>query len=120
LRLAIDADDISDASLIEHFAQIHKQAHNFSKHSATLLKSRFSNQKFSVHVHGVVVFSAHTRATDFIRVVADKCRHSAFLEKIYTDPWVIDLENEQIKRYRQLDGLFGGKFENLKAQLFRK
>jgi hypothetical protein len=84
------------------------------------LKGRLGYEKFSVHVHVVVVFSIHRRADDFVRKVADKCRHSAFWEKIYTAPWVVDLEDEEIKRYRQLDSLLGGRIEKIKAELFRK
>jgi len=68
----------------------------------------------------VLVFSSHKRANDFIQNFADKCSHSAFWKKVYTYPWIVDLEDEEIKRYRQpLDNVLG-LAEKLKAELFRK
>jgi hypothetical protein len=119
LRLAIDADDIPDETLIGRFAVIHEQAHNFRKHSSTF-PGGFKETKFAVYAQVVVVFSSHKRARNFIQRFADQCSHTAFWKKVYTYPWIVDLEDEEIKRYRQpLDNFFG-QGEKLKSELFQK
>jgi hypothetical protein len=120
LRLGIDGDDISEESMIGRFAIIHERAHDFIKYSASLLKSRFGDNKFSTHTSVVVVFSTHKKAKYFNENLAGKCKHTAFWKKVYTHPWVVDLEDEEIKRHRELDGLFGGNLKKLKSELFRK
>jgi hypothetical protein len=122
LRLGIDADDISDESLIGRFAIRHEQAYKFRKHSSSLFRNRVSKNvaTFAVYAQIVVVFSTHKRARNFIQNSANKCSHSAFWQKVYTSPWIVDLEDEDIKRYRQpLDG-FLGYGEKLKVELFQK
>jgi hypothetical protein len=117
LRLGIDGDDMPDETLIGRCAIIHELANNFRKYSTSLVTGR---DNYIVSAQVVIVFSSHKRAKDFIQLYADKCSNSSFWKKIYTYPWIVDLEDEEIKRYGQpLDRLSGHK-EKIRASLFRK
>lgn len=92
LILGIDADDISNETLVGRFVNIHEQAHHFTKYSP----SRFGS-KIGVRASVCVVFSSHKRAKDFIENAAKKCAHSSFWKAVNTWSWPIDLEEHSEK-----------------------
>lgn len=114
-KLAIDADDISDEALIGRFTIIHGQLTNFIKYAAHVL----NNVKHGVYADVVTVFSSHKRAKLFNDHYAKKCSQWTFFKKTFTSPWVVDLEDEEIKQYRKHFDLFG-KGEKQAAELFRR
>src|SRR5262249_55396020 len=120
LRFGIDADDISFETLVGRFAMIHERAYDFRKYAPSLMRSIWSDGKLATVAQVVVAFSAHKRAREFIQSYADKCKHTAFWKKVYTQPWVADLEDEEITRLRQpLSDLVTRDSDKLKAGLFR-
>jgi hypothetical protein len=97
LILGIDADDISNESLIGRFVNIHEQAHNFIKYSPSTMFGKKNGVRTSV----CVVYSSHKRAKDFIENAAKKCKHSAFWKEVNTWSWPMDLEvnSEKIRAH---------------------
>jgi hypothetical protein len=91
--LGIDADDISNESLIGRFVNIHEHAHNFIKYSPSAMFGKKNGVRTSV----CVVSSSHKRAKDFIENAATKCKHSAFWKKVDTWSWPMDLEDNSEK-----------------------
>ena len=121
LLLAIDADDITNESLIGHFAFIHEHSHNFRQYADSLMQSRIGNSKLGVFTQVVTAFSTHKRSSEFIENVADKCKHTAFWKKVYTQVWAADLENEEVKIIGlPMTNIFGGVSEKFKKAVFRK
>jgi hypothetical protein len=117
VRLGIDADNLSGETLVGHFALIHERLYDFCKHAPSVMPGG----KLATAAQVVVVFSTHKRAKEFIDKYAGNCKHTAFWKKIYTQPWVVDLEDEEIKRFRQpLSDLVANDSEKLKAGLFRR
>ena len=118
LRLAIDADKISNESIVELFAVIHQQAHDFKKFASVIMY----NTKFPVLAFVFVIFDSHKRAKLFIENYAGKCRHHAFRISVKTEPWVIDLENEEITMpYKFMHSLFQrSELDRMQARFFHK
>jgi hypothetical protein len=96
LRLGIDADQMSGEALIGRFAVIHERIVEFRKYAYTIVRSWIMEGKMSTIAQGVVVFSEHQKAKQFIEHYGDKCRHSAFWKDTITQPWIVDLEDEMI------------------------
>jgi hypothetical protein len=116
LRLAIDADDLSNDGIIGRFAQIHSRARDFQKYAMSLA---FAG-KMSVRTQGLIVFTSHKRAKDFGETSGSQCKHSSFWDKIYTEAWVIDLEDEEITRFRHGGEFMARDLREIKQQFFRK
>jgi hypothetical protein len=117
LRLGIDADNISDETLIERCAVIHERAHDFLKFAAPIMY----DTKYGVATQVVTVFSLHKRAKAFAEGSANRCQHKTIWKKVYTRPWVVDLEDEDITRLGYgLSNLWGRETKKLKSELFRK
>jgi hypothetical protein len=119
LRVAIDADDLTDEALIGRFALIHERLHDFRKYAMSSLTGKMRTQ-----AEVLVVFSAHERATAFIEGSAKKCGQLSYRKNVMTQPWIVDLEQDEITRSRvglNLQPSFGlNPWENYKAALFRK
>ena len=121
LRLGIDADEISGETLVGRFAMIHERAYDFRKYAPSLMRTIFSDGKLATVAQVVVTFSEHSRAREFIQTYADKCKHTAGWKKVYTQPWVVDLQDEEITRFRHpLSNLMTRDSDRLKAGLFRQ
>jgi hypothetical protein len=121
LRLGIDADDISGEALVGRFAMIHERAYDFRKYAPSVMRTIWNDGKLATVAQVVIVFSTHKRAREFTQTLADKCKHTAIWKKVYTQPWVIDLEDEEVTRFRQpLSDLMTRDSEKLKAGLFRQ
>ena len=124
VQLGIAADDISFESLIGRFALIHERVFDFQKYAASLVRTVFSDGKLSTIAEVVVVFSAHSKANEFIQKYAEKCKHSSMRKNVYTQPWVVDLEDREITRLRMsltnwIAKLIPSESEKLRAALFR-
>jgi len=121
VRLGIDGDDISGEALIGRFAMIHERAYDFRKYAPSVMRTIWNDGKLSTVAQVLVTFSAHKRAKEFVQNVANKCKHTATWKKVFTQPWVVDLEDEEITRFRQpLSDLMTRDSEKLKAGLFRQ
>jgi hypothetical protein len=117
IRLGIDGDDILNETLIGRFAIIHERAYDFRKYAPSVLPGG----KLAIGVQVVLAFSKHKRAKEFIENYASKCKLTAFWKKVYTQPWVADLEDEEVRRFRQpLSDLITRDSEKLKGGLFRQ
>lgn len=119
LRLVIDADEIPYETLVGRFALIHERAHTFRKYAMVIMKNWiWGDTTAGTTAQGVVHFSSHKRAKDFVQLYADKCRHRAMRKAIYTYPFIVDLEDEEptILSFR----LFKVKTEEFKAAIFKK
>ncbi len=104
LRVAIDADDLTEDALVGRFSLIHQRAFKFRKYALSTFPSNMG-----ALVEVLVIFSAHERVRDFIQRVAPKCKHNAgFISRmrggVHTYPWVVDLECKEIVGTRM--GLF--------------
>jgi hypothetical protein len=92
LRLGIDADELSNDYITNLFLRIHQHSIVLNKYADS-----FGGHLCSV-AQGVLLFSQHSRAKQFNDSAADKCMHK--VRKGYahtvTQPWVIDLEDENI------------------------
>jgi len=112
LRLGIDADHISDESLVARFAIVHERTHAFMKYASTILY----DTKYGVWSKVATVFTSHERANLFVKNFASKCRRRTFRKKVYTTPWIIDLEASEITRVGDiLLDLFRRRSESLKT-----
>ncbi len=121
LRLGIDADDISGEALAGRFAMIHERAYDFRKYAPSSMRTIWRDNKLATFVQVVVALSAHKRAREFILSFGDKCKHTAVWKNVHTQPWVVDLEDEDIKRFRTpLDELLMRDSERIKSGLFRR
>jgi hypothetical protein len=82
---------------------------------------KLSDGKLPTVAQVIVTFTAHRRARIFLESFADKCKHTAIWKKVYTQPWIVDLEDEDIRRLRQpLSDLVTRDSDRLKAGFFRK
>jgi hypothetical protein len=119
LRVAIGADDLSDEVLIGRFARIHERVHDFQKYAMSSVTG-----KMGTRAEVLVVFSSHKRATAFIEGSAKKCGQFSLRKNVLTQPWIVDLEQQEITRSRvgfRLQPPFGlNPWDNYKATLFRK
>ncbi len=116
IRMVIDADKLSNELILGRFALIHERLFDFRKYAITLLAS-----KLPTLAQVILTFSEHKRANEFNKQFADKCKHTTFWKKVYTQPWVADLEDEEITRMRApIDQLVIRDGEKLRAALFRK
>ncbi len=111
LRIVIDADGLTDDTLVGRFTLIHESAHNFRRYGL----STFSGN-MSTHVHVILLFSSHERADAFGKRYGKKCSQWSFWKKVLTNPWIIDLEREELIRFQVGAGIGAAK---LKAALFR-
>jgi hypothetical protein len=117
LRLGIDSDNLSNETLIGRFSMIHERVHDFRKYAASFLRSVFSDGKQPTFAHVFVIFSSHKRAKDFKDNCAEKCKQSAFWKKVYTSPWLVDLEDEELATFEK--ALVPRNLTEMKAALFR-
>jgi len=118
IRLAINADSLSDESLVGRFALIHERAYDFRKYAISIMRSIWSDGKQPTVSQVLIAFSAHRRARTFLQSFADKCKHTAVWKKVYTQPWVVDLEDEDITRLRQpLSDLLERDSEKIKVRV---
>jgi len=114
LRMGIDGDNISNESLVGRFAMIHDLLFEFRKYTARVLMT-----KCATGAQVLVAFSEHRRAKEFNDGFADKCKHTAILKKVHTQPWIADLEDREINRLRApIEHLVVRDEEKLKAGLF--
>jgi hypothetical protein len=121
LRLGIDADDIPGETVVGRFAMIHERAYDFRKYAPSMIRTIFSDGKLATVAQVVVAFSTHKRAKEFIDRYAAKCKQTAFWKKVYTQPWVVDLEDEEITRFRQpLSDLLTRDSDRLMVGMFRE
>ena len=121
LRLGIDGDDISGEALVGRFALIHERAYDFRKYAPSVMRTIWTEGRLATVAQVVVAFSSHKTAREFIRSFADKCKHTALWKNVYTQPWVADLEDEDITRFRKpLSDLLVRDSGRLKTGLFRK
>ena len=116
LRLAIDADNLSDESLIGRSAIIHQRTHDFLKYTSYVMY----DTKYGASTHLMIVFSSHKRVEEFWKKYANKCHHKSFLKKVYTRTWVVDLENKEITRQGYfLSDLLGQGLDKMEAEIFK-
>ena len=121
IRLGIDADDVPNETLIGRFAIIHERAYDFRKYAPSVIRGFWNDGKLATGAQVVLAFSKHRRAKEFNENYAAKCKLTAFWKKVYTQPWVADLEDEEITRFRQpLSDLVTRDADKLKAGLFRQ
>lgn len=116
LRLGTDGDDLADDVIVERFSAIHARAHEFQKYAMSLAMAG----KMSVRTQALIAFSSHKRATDFGEGFASRCKQSSFWKKIYTEAWVIDLEDENVTRFRHGGEFLARDLAEIKTELFRK
>lgn len=97
VRLVIDADDIPYETLIGRFTVIHERLHAFRKYSMVLLKNWIIGDSTSPTTAQVLVlFSSHKKAKDFNQQYGNKCKHAAVRKSIFTEPFIVDLEDEDL------------------------
>src|SRR6266480_6306178 len=116
LRLAMEGDDLDDDVIVGRFNRIHELAHEFQKYAMSLAMVG----KMSVRTQGLIVFSSHKRAKDFSERSALRCKQSSFWKKIYTEAWVVDLEDEDVTRFRHGGEFLARDLTEIKRELFRK
>lgn len=120
LRLVIDADNVSQETIVGRCALIHERTHRFREYGLTLMRSVFSDGKLGTHAQVILVFSSHEKAKDFGDNYADKCEHTAFWKKVHTKPWVVDLEDEEMQTIKYGIGHFlNRQADRLRAGVFR-
>ena len=121
IRLVINADNVADETLVGRFAVVHERAYDFRKYAMSLMRSIWNDGKLPTVAQVIVAFSTHRRAKVFSENFADKCKHTAIWKKVYTQPWIVDLEDEDIQRLRQpLSDLVSRGSDKIKAGFFRK
>ncbi len=123
LRLGIDADELTGEALIGRFAIIHERATEFRKYAYTIMRSWINETKLPTVSQGVVVFSKHQKAKQFIQQHGDKCKHYTFWKGVRTQPWVVDLQEEVITRCSglwQLANMLPLDSEKARAGLFHR
>ena len=97
VRLVIDADEIPYETLIGRFAMIHERLHAFRKYSMVILKNWiFGDSTAATTAQVLVLFSSHKKARDFNQQYANKCKHAAVRKSIFTEPFIVDLEDEDL------------------------
>jgi hypothetical protein len=120
--VAIDANNLTEDALVGRFSLIHERAFDFRKYALSAIASRMDTA-----VEVLVIFSTHERARDFTERLAGKCKHATGLfsgwgGRVHTDPWVVDLEREEIASTRK--GIWklplGFERGDHRAALFRK
>lgn len=118
IRLVIDADEIPSETLVGRFAMIHERAHTFRKYSMVMAKNWiWGDATYPTTAQVLLVYSSHKKAKDFIQTYADKCKHWAFRKGIFTYPFIVDLEDEEIVILNHGIKLKADKF---KAAFFKK
>ena len=113
LRLALDGDSLTNDAIVERSDLIHQKSHDFHKYAMFLF-----GHKSSVHADMMIAFSSHHRAKEFVDSFAKKCNKKSFWKAVFTHPWVVDLENEEITGFQIDIGSLMKK--NLQSVLFRK
>jgi hypothetical protein len=64
------------------------------------MRSIFGESKMSTIAQVVLVFSMHKRAKEFNQNIAEQCKHRTIWKSVFTQPWVFDLEDEEINIHR--------------------
>lgn len=97
IRLLIDGDELNDETLIGRFALIHERAETFRKYSMVLMKNWIWGDSTAGTIAEVVVlFSLHKKAREVIQRCSDKLRHTSMRKQVYTHPYIVDLEDEEL------------------------
>ena len=97
VRPVIDADEIPYETLVGRFAMMHERLHTFRKYSMVIVKNWIWGDSTAATVAQVLVlFSSHKKAKDFVQQYADKCKHRTVWKSIFTVPFVVDLEDEDL------------------------
>jgi hypothetical protein len=123
VRLLIDAEDVSGEALVGRCAMIHQRGADFQKYSMVIMKNwLFGDTTVGTYIQVVLMYGTHRNAKYFIQNCAESCKHTK--KQLYTYPWVIDLEDEELTRIQPkilaLKTFFGKKTEEYKAGFFAK
>ena len=91
LRLVIDSDDLSMASIVDQLALIHNQSATLRSYADSFGR----RDRIMSMSQGILLFSAHLRAREFTKnFAASSLWHGPYFHR--SQPWIVDLEEQTV------------------------
>jgi len=98
LIAGMNADNLEFDEIVQRCDAIHKKMYDIRKYSGNMVFD-----KFQTVARIFIAFSSHAKARDFKTNHASKCPHWAFMKKILTQAFIVDMEDRDVTCYNALN-----------------